>query len=128
MAQFNRTNPAISRFNANVQYGDQARRLDEQQFEQRRQREQAAGVDTALREGVGAIYAQQPQPQAPVEPVGPTVRPPVQITPAVMPAAAPQNAGMASPNVVPIANADTPAVPAAPAPAPAASAPTARPA
>lgn len=71
--------PAISRFNAGVQMGDQQRAAEEQAFEQRRQREQALGVDKALREGIGAIYAGQPPAGVPKPPA--TVTPPVPVLP-----------------------------------------------
>lgn len=137
--QFNRTNPAIASFNAGQQIDDQRRAQEEAAFRQRYQDERAAGVDTALRTGIGAMYARPPAAAAPAAIANPEPMPPhapteVQ-TPAPMPAATFPNTGgddVVVPGSVAAANAmpTTPPAPAiasmtAQAPAPAAPAPAA---
>lgn len=60
--QFIRRNPAIDQFNAQVQSGDQARRLEEQDFRQRFQLEQQLGLDRGIRGVFGRAAAAQPMP------------------------------------------------------------------
>ena len=64
--QFINTNPAIDQFNAQVQRGDQARRLEEEDFMRRFQLEQAMGTDKARRAGAEVYFASQPAAAPPI--------------------------------------------------------------
>lgn len=60
MVNFPHTNQAITRFSALQQTDNAERRAQQGEMEQRRQIEQQIGVDRAIREGIGSIYAGQP--------------------------------------------------------------------
>lgn len=56
--QFLSTNPAINQFNAQVQRGNQARRLEEEDFMRRFQMERGIGLDHGIRDVFGRAAAQ----------------------------------------------------------------------
>lgn len=141
--QFINTNPAIDQFNAQVQRGDQARRLEEEDFMRRFQMERGIGLDRGIRDVFGRAAA-QPAPAAAGAPAitqiqaAPQVPNPAATTPIVSPdqsmnpADNPDYGGPSRaapmPNAAPRAGVDVPATVAGPAPAaPAASLPRAAP-
>lgn len=81
MIEFNRVNPAIGQFHSNMSRFGQERRADDEAARTRLTYENAIATDKALRQGIGAIYA-EPATGAPPAPLPPQEVAPTQPAPA----------------------------------------------